>query len=141
MAQKTARATVTAKTTKTVEGQGKPGTHAAMAKATGVATRPKVMAATLEPRTARNAEPPKAVATPGALVVIVYDVAAAIKTLHRADGTVEEEAFDPATLPAIKAAEPGRTQIRIVNEANPVSTGSTGMAQPQPAAAIKAGPR
>jgi len=43
---------------------------------------------------------------PSRAEVIVYDVAAGIKTVHRADGTVEEEAFDPATLPAIKAAEP-----------------------------------
>ena len=34
---------------------------------------------------------------------------AGIKTVHQANGTVEEEAFDPATLPAIKAARPGKT--------------------------------
>jgi hypothetical protein len=73
--------------------------------------------------------------------VVVYDVGAGIKTMHRATGTVEEEPFDPATLPAIKAAEQGRAQIKIVNEANPVSTGSTGIVQPQSPAAIKAGPR
>jgi hypothetical protein len=94
-------------------------------------------------RTTQKAEPSTAAraanTTGAAPEVIVYDVVAGIKTLHWEDGTVEEEAFDPATLPAVKAAKSGNVRLKIVNEANPVSTGSTGSAPSPPA--VKAGPR
>ena len=54
-----------------------------------------------------------------AVEAIVYDVASGIKTVFLADGTVQEDLFDLATLPSIKAAKPGdkdTPRVRIVNE-------------------------
>jgi hypothetical protein len=142
-AAKSAVASKTANTTVAkIEGHRSPGIPAtapasnigAPKGATSIAN-----AVSVTPRAAQNPEPLLA-GTPTDLVV--YDVVSGIKTMHRANGTVEEEAFDPATLPAIKAARSsGKTRIRIVNETNPASTGSTAGAQPQPPVAIKAGPR
>jgi hypothetical protein len=75
--------------------------------------------------------------------VVVYDVGAGIKTLHRANGTVEEEPFDPTRLHAITAARhSGLTRIMIVNDAHPAWSGSAPDVQPYLAfGAIKAGPR
>ena len=131
---------------KTAEPPAKPGTHAVSRATTADVSISRKTTAASATGAAQKPERPKALpaATPtrAAPDVIVYDVVAGIRTLHRANGTVQEEAFDPATLPAIKAARAsGKTQIRIVNETNPVSTGSTTGLQPQSPAAIKAGPR
>jgi hypothetical protein len=134
----TAKATTTARAPKS----GEAGTHATVRATMPRAPITRKAAAMRVAPPAPQAERPKPLpaATPIKPDVIVYDVVAGIKTLHRADGTVEEEAFDPATLPDIKAPKGGGTQIRIVNETNPVSTGSTAVEQPRSRAVIKAGP-
>lgn len=139
----------TAKAARVVEeGRAMPGTHV-RAPPTKASVQNSAKSDTPSPprRPTRIAEPqpvkPHAALKAALTDVIVYDVVAGIRTLHRANGTVEEDTFDPATLPAIKAATPsGKTLIRIVNETNPASTGSTMSAQPhERSATIKAGPR
>src|SRR4051794_16737065 len=68
---------------------------------------------------ARTGSPaaPKSVPARPAVEVAVYDVESGIKTLQMTDGTIREEAFDPATLSSIKAEKSrGTTRISIVNE-------------------------
>jgi len=54
---------------------------------------------------------------PAGLKAIVFDVGSGIKTTHLADGTVQEDLFDPAELASLKAARgSGKTRISVVNE-------------------------
>jgi hypothetical protein len=67
--------------------------------------------------------------------VIVYDVSSGIKTVLKADGTIEEEPFDPAMLPRIKATKSrGKPRVSIVNEHAPLEgeSGTDAGAKPPP---------
>jgi hypothetical protein len=58
---------------------------------------------------------------------IVFDFASGIRTVHRADGIVEEEAFEPAAAEKLKyARRSGGPEIKFVNEPNNMEVDATG---------------
>jgi hypothetical protein len=71
---------------------------------------------------ARTGSLSRSVLPPTAIETIVYDVSTGIRTRVMKDGSVTEESFDRADLPAIRAEQAGReTRITIVNEQAPMT--------------------